>query len=172
MSKVKRTLIFILAVITCMTFCLVNSSAITYYDGMPKQYFSSTSAYAFVSISNWATEENDTDLKAITVADSYDYRNVEGFFYVVAMVDLTVELDDHYTIYDTSGSDSTYDDYTIITAEAYGTDCLNYEDHYGIIGFSSNHEVQVYFSTYDEVQDVEIEDWYRDGSIIHIGTTS
>lgn len=159
MSKFKRIITVLLAMAICSSFCLVVN-ALEWDEYLNPGV---TSAYAWLTISNWATEENYTDLEAGTQADSYDYRNVEGFFFLSATVELTVELDDNYTIYDTSDSDSTFDDWTTITAIADGNQCLNQEDHYGIIGFSSFHEVQVYFSTFDEEQDVEIEDWYCDG---------
>lgn len=84
MSKAKRTIIFILAVVTCMTFCLVNGNALTdryffYGTSMTANFFYGSNAnpsFARVTITNWGDAEEVNDLTASTYG--YNDNTVDG----------------------------------------------------------------------------------------------
>lgn len=84
MSKAKRTITFILAVVTCMTFCLVNGNALTdryffYGTSMTANFFYGSNAnpsFARVTITNWGDAEEVNDLTASTYG--YNDNTVDG----------------------------------------------------------------------------------------------
>lgn len=81
MFKIKRTFAFILAVITCMTFCLVNTSAVVdWYDftgsGQVEYFSINNYSNAGVYITNWGYDEEDNDLMAVTLG----YNDYAGYF--------------------------------------------------------------------------------------------
>lgn len=170
MSKIKRTFTFILAVITCMTFCCVNSGAESYrYCGFTGpsviEYFSSTSAYAYAYITDWAEDENSTDLYATTYAFIEDYDYKDGFDDLAVSVTLTVRLSDGDSCYHSYGYEDLSSGDSELDAVAFGNDCLNSVDHYSIINFDSEHEVKYYIISEDDDEPVG---WVNDGPVISI----
>ena len=173
MSKIKRTITFILAVITCMTFCLVNSSAVWYnYSGSYTEAdINSGSAYGRVEITNWAQVVNDTDLKAMTYVYPYEYFD-DAFISVRAYVRISITLEENSS-YSTSDS-ATASSGTCTEALVAGDGLLNQDDHYGIIGFTSSHKV--YVTNYTRYESSSML-WYdpmevQDGDSVFIGTSS
>jgi hypothetical protein len=173
MKNFKRIVSFMMAMIIFASFFCYNIGAIStryvlyeYGDTFAREFFSNTSAYAFVSIRNWAEEENTTDLRASTYANIEDYENL---YDAVVYVDLTVWLEDgSYSNVDDIG----YMDPEEVTVDALvrGTECLNYDDHYSIADFSSTHKVQVFIYQYDSLGDYDEIIVEYDGPIINIRT--
>ena len=174
MKIAKRVISFMMAMVIFASFFCHKIGAVTnpsyaFYDysgNFVQAFFSDTSAYALVTIRNWAEEENTTDLRASTYANIEDYANL---YDAVVYVDLTVWLEDgSYSNVDDIG----YMDSEEVTVDALvrGTECLNYDDHYSIADFSSTHKVQVFLYQYDALGDYNEIIVEYDGPIIKIRT--
>lgn len=178
MKNSKRIISFVMAMIILTSFFCYNVGASNNPDYARYEFsgtytlasFSDTRAFALVRIHDWAEESNTTDLKAYTSAQEEDYVDRFGFIKVVTYVALTVWLEDGSENY-TMGAPA-YVDYESGEAQAvaYGSDCLNYDDHYSIVDFESSHRVDLHVLTYNEdVSDYDNE-VDQDGPIIEIST--
>lgn len=178
MKNSKRIISFVMAMIILTSFFCYNVGASNNPSYERYEFsgtytlasFSDTWAYALVRIHDWAEETNTTDLKAYTLAQKEDYVDIIGFNEVVTYADLTVYLEDGSEYCTSSGP--AYVDYESGEAQAiaYGSDCLNYDDHYSIVDFESTHEVVIYYQVFDSYLDSYVEDTDNDGPIIEIST--
>ena len=174
MKIAKRIISFMMAMVIFASFFGYNVGATTagylFTGTNMRQPFSDTCAYAHVHISNWAEVENTTDLMAITFACEEDYVDLYGFIALEVFADLTVWLEDG-SDYHTGGEPARIEEESRqALAVAYGSDCLNYDDHYSIVDFESSHIVKLYFFAYDDDSD-EYDMWINyDGPTIEIRT--
>lgn len=173
MKIFKRIMAFMMAMIIFASFFCYNIGATTvsyeFIGPTTIKYFSGTSAHAYVRITDWAQEDNYTDLIAATYAFAEDYYERDLYYQTVVYAELTVYLSDgseEYT-YDSVGSRSNEVD---IEACARGNDCLNSDDHYSIVDFESRHEVEIQYRGYDEEFDEYLEYTEMDGPAIEIRT--
>lgn len=77
MFKIKRTFAFILAVITCMTFCFFGAYAASqkeYFNDYDSDYGESGKSFGLIKISNYGEEDFDTDLEVATQAYNHIYN--------------------------------------------------------------------------------------------------
>lgn len=173
MKNFKRIISFVMAMIIFASFFCYNTGATTigyeFVGPTMLRYFSDTSAFAYVSITDWAEEENTTDLVAKTHANVEDYNDSNNFLDAIAYVELVVWLEDY--------SESRVGDIVWVGPdepefEAFvrGTECLNYDDHYSIVDFESSHKVELYFHIYDMDSKRYVEYTENDGPVIEIRT--
>lgn len=174
MKNLKRIISFMMAMIIFASFFCYNIGAVDVSTVLyprnntyVREFFSDTSAYAFVRIRDWAEEENTTDLIASTYAHVNDYEDLPYFYDAISYVALNVHLSDgsEVDIYDQNSSDP---DEGTVDASVRGANCLNYSDHYSISNFESLHMVEVHFASFDRNGRV-VEAWYTtDGPAIYI----
>lgn len=176
MKIAKRIISFVMAMVIFASFFCYNVGAIDIVyvlyprnNAFVREYFSDTEAYAAVVIRDWAEEENTTDLRASTYAHVDDYVDMPYFYDARAYVTLRVRLADG-SQRETSVSNFSEPDGGTVDALARGAECLNYEDHYSIVGFASLHEVVLYFQTYDSFADSYRDYIDYDGPVIKIYT--
>ncbi len=172
MKNFKRIISFMMAMIIFASFFCYNIGATTvsyeFIGPTTIKNFSDTSAYAYVRITDWAQEDNYTDLIATTYAFAEDYYERDLYYQTVVHAALTVYLSDgseEYT-YDSVGSRSNEVD---IEAYAWGSNCLNSDDHYSIVDFESRHEVEIQFRMYNYYDEYVYYSEY-DGPTIEIRT--
>jgi hypothetical protein len=177
MKNFKRIISFVMAMIIFASFLCYNISAVNsnyaryeFTGTNLRKPFSDTHAFAFVSIRDWAEVENTTDLRAITSAQCNDYADLYEFYDVVVYAKLTVWLEDGSENY--VGGVPVFADYgvNIVQATAYGSDCLNYDDHYSIDDFESTHIVEVRCLELDYDTDEYYVCIINDGPVIEIAT--
>lgn len=177
MKNSKRIISFVMAMIILTSFFCYNVGASNNPSYARYEFtgnfftasFSDTNAFAFVRISNWAEEENTTDLRASTYAHIGDYEDRYNLYDVVTYVDLVVWLEDGS---ESRISDVGYVDPDVGTSDAFvhGRECLNYDDHYSIVDFESTHKVDIRFYVFDAYGNIVDIDEANDGPIIEIAT--
>ena len=178
MKNFKRIVSFVMAMVIFASFFCYNVGAVTthnyrrytYSGNFVRAFFSDTRAYAFVRITNWAEETNSTDLRAITVAWEEDYEDIYGFAWVTVYADLTVWLEDGSEACTQDESSYVDDESREVQAIARGSNCLNYDDHYGIVDFESSHEVVITLQVFDSYLDSYRDYTENDGPVIEIST--
>ena len=155
MKNFKRIVSFVMAMVIFASFFCNNIGAVDrrpvhypYGATFVREFFSDTSAYAFVRIRDWAEEENTTDLIASTYAHVDDYVDLAYYYDAEVYVDLVVYLEDGSQIIVFDSGNVEPDEGTI-DALVYGRDCLNYENHSQIVGFETWHEVVIRFRRYN-----------------------
>ncbi len=173
MKNFKRIISFVMAMVIFASFFCYNVGAayIGYEFVGPSmiKYFSGTSAFAYVRITDWAEEENTTDLIATTYAFEEDYYERDDYYQTVVHAALTVYLSDgseNYT-HDSVGSRSNEVD---IEAYAWGSNCLNEDDHYSIVDFESSHRVEIQYWGYNDYDGNYVYYSENEGPIIEIRT--
>lgn len=174
MKIFKRIMAFMMAMIIFASFFCYNIGATIagylFTGTNMRKYFSDTRAYAFVHISDWAEAENTTDLVAVTFACEEDYVDRYGFIALEVFAGLSVWLEDGSLYYTSAQPGHIEEESRQAQAIAYGSDCLNYDDHYSIVDFESGHIVKLYFFTYDDDSE-EYDMWIEyDGPTIEIRT--
>lgn len=178
MKNFKRIISFVMAMIILTSFFCYNVGASNNPSYERYEFsgtytlasFSDTWAYALVRIHDWAEETNTTDLKAYTLAQEEDYVDIIGFIKVVTYAGLTVYLEDGSDYYTSGGPADVDYESGEAQAIAYGSDCLNYDDHYSIVDFESSHEVVISLYVFDAYGDIVGYDEVNDGPIIEIAT--
>lgn len=170
MTKSKRILTFVMAIIICVSVCLVNSSAYwVEYDTDPTtESLNSGTAYAWMYITNWAQETNTTDIEARTYAQGSDYDNIDNFAAVRVYVGLSVTLEDYSTLFKDESEISPFD--AQFYASVGGNYFLNETDHYSIISFTSEHSVYITEIVEDDTGKREFVE-RQDGIDVSIGTS-
>ena len=177
MKIFKRIMAFMMAMIIFASFFCYNTGAANnpnyahyeYTGNYVRAFFSGTSAYAFARITDWAEEDNTTDLRASTYAHINDYIDLNYFYDVVVSASLWVYLEDDSENYVEAIGYVEPDEGTV-DALVHGRNCLNYDDHYSIEDFTSGHEVKIYFRIFDEYGDELYEYSENDGPYIEIST--
>lgn len=173
MKNFKRIISFVMAMVIFASFFCYNVGAayIGYEFVGPTmiRHFSDTSAFAYVRITDWAEEENTTDLIATTYAFEEDYYEMDYYSYVEVYASLTVYLDDG-SEYHTWDRVNTISNEAEIEAYAWGSNCLNEYDHYSIVDFQSTHKVEIHFSGYSDYYDRYLDYTENDGPVIEIRT--
>ncbi len=174
MKNFKRIISFAMAMIIFASFCLVNCGAVPYRfcplsERYTIEYFSTTSAYAYVYITDWAEEENTTDLSASTYAFVEDYDYWDNFENLTVSVKLAVWLDDgsDFCLIRTDSVDAT-DNEVELEAFVSGQTCLDSENHYPIEYFDTEHEVVITLINDNDLSS-NYYDYVNDGPVICIG---
>lgn len=178
MKNSKRIISFVMSMIILASFFCYNVGASNnpryaryeFSGTYTLASFSDTWAYALVRIHDWAEETNTTDLKAYTLAQEEDYVDIFGFIEVVTYAGLTVYLEDGSDHYTSTGPAYVDGESGEAQAIAYGSDCLNYDDHYSIVDFESTHEVGIRLYVFDAYGNIIDIDEVHDGPIIEIAT--
>ena len=173
MKNFKSIVSFVRAMVIFASFLCYNISATTvgyeFIGPAMLKYFPYSSAYAYVRITDWADVENTTDLIATTYAFEEDYYERDDYYQTVVHAALTVYLDDgsEYYTYDSVGTRSNEAE---VEAYAWGADCLNEDDHYGIVDFESSHRVEIQYWGYSEHYSDYVYYSENEGPIIEIRT--
>ena len=166
MKNFKRIISFVMAMIICASFLLVNSGALLarYVFDENKRFFSPThinQSYGNAYISNWGENEEDNDLVATTYIF---YDGIPNCYGIGARVGVSIVFDDYFT---RSGySDIVYLEgaETIMAVHTGG----QYDDFdHCVIGFTTAHAMYV-------TQNINgyITDLTQYGNSIYITTSS
>lgn len=169
MFKIKRIMAFAMAMIICVSLCLINSGALLLndYTGESRRFNAPyTEAVARVYITEWPQDTGETDLHAVTIANGSDYISADYISCTTYVyLGVTLEDDSYYsdedtvTIYDTSR----------FGAVVGGSDLLLGEPYYAIIGIDSYHYVEIAEKVYYNSGNSWYEGTRFDGEPISLG---
>ena len=169
MTKIKRAVALVMAMIICASFCLINSGAVWPYDYTGEmRWFNDpyTAAYARVSINIWPQDTDTTDLQAVTIAHGSDYVSNDYISCTVYVyLGVTLEDNSYYSDEDTV----TIYDASRIGADVDGSGLLNGEPYYAIIGIDSYHYVEIAEKIYYNSGNSWYEGTRYDGEPISLG---